>query len=105
MKTEELNEAIFMAIGETTALFMSNPLPGTSQVMPDQECSRIGHDLAMKISKMNRESGEPRLGFATTGQLLDELSARIEIHATGGLAYRTVDGEDFDTQPQVVAIQ
>ena len=52
MKATELDQAIFEAIGETTALFMSNPLPGTEQVMPDQECSRIGHDLAMRISKM-----------------------------------------------------
>ena len=81
MKATELDQAIFEAIGETTALFMSNPLPGTEQVMPDQECSRIGHDLAMRISKMVRDSGEPRLGLATTGQLLEELSARFEMHA------------------------
>jgi hypothetical protein len=51
MKSEELEEAIFQAIGEVTALFMSNPQPGTEQVMP---CARIGRDLAIKISEMNR---------------------------------------------------
>jgi len=56
MKSEELEELIFLAIGETTAIFMSNPLPGTDQVMPDQECARIGHDLALKISKLVRDS-------------------------------------------------
>lgn len=38
----------------------------------------------------------PRLGLATTGQLLDEIRTRIEIdgHAGGGgLDYRTVDGD------------
>jgi hypothetical protein len=33
---------------------MSNPQPGTEQVMPDQDCARIGRDLAIKISEMNR---------------------------------------------------
>lgn len=37
----------------------------------------------------------PNLGLATTRELLDELRARIEIHALGGLDYRTVDGEKF----------
>jgi hypothetical protein len=37
----------------------------------------------------------PHLGLATTGELLDELRARIEVHALGGLDYRTVDGEKF----------
>ena len=101
MKNEDLSEAIFMAIGGVTALFMSNPQPGTEQVMPDRECTRIGYDLVMKISKMIRASREPFLGYATTGQLLEELSARIEMHATGGLNYRTVDGESCDVPPQV----
>jgi hypothetical protein len=39
----------------------------------------------------------PHLGLATTRELLDEIRARIEMHATGGLDYRTVDGESFDT--------
>jgi hypothetical protein len=37
----------------------------------------------------------PHLGLATTRELLDELRARIEMHALGGLDYRTVDGEKF----------
>jgi hypothetical protein len=32
---------------------------------------------------------EPQLGCATTGQLLDELKARIEV--SGLLEYRTID--------------
>ena len=41
------------------------------------------------------ECKQPHLGLATTRQLLDELRARIEMHALGGLDYRTVDGEKF----------
>jgi len=35
---------------------------------------------------------EPMLGLATCKELLEELSARIEIHGPG-LGYRTVDGD------------
>jgi hypothetical protein len=43
-----------------------------------------------------REPAEPMLGLATTGQLLDELRARIEVDFVsgrpGGLGYSTVAG-------------
>ncbi len=42
---------------------------------------------------------KPNLGLATTGEILDELRARIEMHALGGLYYRTVDGEMFASLP------
>ncbi len=43
---------------------------------------------------------QPNLGLATTRELLDELRVRIEMHALGGLDYRTVDGETFaNTEP------
>jgi hypothetical protein len=42
---------------------------------------------------------QPHLGLATTRELLDELRARFEIHATGGLDYRTVDGEALSKKP------
>lgn len=32
-----------------------------------------------------------QLGYATTRELLAELSARFEVHTEGGLNYRTVD--------------
>jgi hypothetical protein len=38
------------------------------------------------------------LGLATTRELLDELRTRFEIHAAGGLDYRTVDGEAISEQ-------
>jgi hypothetical protein len=47
----------------------------------------IAEELGMSKCK------HPHLGLATTGELLDELRARIEVHALGGLDYRTVDGE------------
>lgn len=44
----------------------------------------------------------PHLGLATTRELLDELRARIEIHALGGLDYRTVDGKKFAKEVDAV---
>lgn len=41
------------------------------------------------LSEVGRLGDEPRLGCATTRQLLDEIAARIEIHHS--LDYRTVD--------------
>lgn len=34
---------------------------------------------------------KPNLGLATTRELLEEISARIELNWPGGLEYRTVD--------------
>lgn len=51
--------------------------------------------LAMAMDRMvenrTRSCLVPHLGLATTGEILDELRVRIEIHATGGLEYRTVN--------------
>lgn len=101
--SDKLNALIFMAIGEVTALFMTNPKPGIEQVMPESDCSRIGHELASHISKIYREmdiaievNTSANLGYATTGELIEELAARFEIQCvdSGGLNYRTVDGDD-----------
>ena len=51
---------------------------------------------------MKKTDDKPNLGLATTRQLLDELRARIEMHALGGLDYRTVDGEEIaDRQKEI----
>ncbi len=36
------------------------------------------------------------LGLATTGELIDEIKARIEIHSDGGLDYKTVQNDKCD---------
>lgn len=54
---------------------------------------------------MTTQCDRPHLGLATTRELLDELRARIEIHATGGLDYRTVDGEKFAKEMPSTAIE
>ena len=46
----------------------------------------------------------PHLGLATTREILDELRARFEIHAAGGLDYRTVDGETLAKRPPATAV-
>ena len=44
----------------------------------------------VELEALPIRSEEPLLGLATTKELLDELTARIEIHGPG-LSYRTVD--------------
>ena len=51
MNKEQTKEAVFIALGEASALFMSNPQKGTEQIMPEKELSRIGNELAGKFSK------------------------------------------------------
>lgn len=58
------------------------------------------HALGVKPELTNHmgikpDTEQPYLGLATTRELLDELRARFEMHALGGLDYRTVDGERF----------
>lgn len=77
-----MKEEIFTALGEVSAVFMSQPIKGTEIVMPEAELTRIGNKLLEKVDK-------PNLGLATTRQLLAEITARIEVD--GQLDYRTVD--------------
>lgn len=55
-------DEILEALGEASALFMSNSEPGTSQVMPSQDLERIAHDLAMRLSKHNCPASPPATG-------------------------------------------
>mgnify|MGYP001611261311 CR=1 len=55
--------------------------------------------------EMTMECKHPHLGLATTRELLDELRARFEIHAAGGLDYRTVDGEEIAKRATEVVSQ
>ena len=54
MNKEQTKEAVFMALGEASALFMSNPQKGTKQTMPDMELSRIGNELVEKLTQDNK---------------------------------------------------
>lgn len=42
---QQLTEQIMQSLGHSSAIFMSNPLPGTQQVMPEGELTQIGMDL------------------------------------------------------------
>lgn len=53
------------------------------------------NELRAEIEQRKADKNRPWLGLATTRELLDELRARIEVHALGGLDYRTVDGEEI----------
>ena len=60
---------------------------------PKNENKIVDVDLAEairdEINELRRSDIEPKLGCATTGQLLAEIKARIEID--GKLDYRTID--------------
>ena len=49
MNKEQIKTEVFTALGEASALFMSNPQKGTEQIMPEKELSRIGDELVEKI--------------------------------------------------------
>jgi hypothetical protein len=86
-------------VDEAACLIWSELCPDT--IMSDED--RTHYEAAAKAVLALSPQGavdqctRPHLGLATTGELLDEIRARIEMHATGGLDYRTVDGESFDT--------
>lgn len=88
-----MKSEIFQALGQVSAIFMSNPLPGTEQVMPEKELTEIGNKLLAYFER-------PWLGFATNRQLIDELRTRIEVNGGDkyGLDYRTVGYKDADTE-------
>src|SRR6266403_1952269 len=54
---------------------------------------------ALRQAAASQGPEAPLLGLATTRELLDELRARFEMHAAGGLEYRTVDGEAIAATP------
>jgi len=57
---------------------------------PKTEKIEMDIDLAEAFAEiLNKEMEKPRLGCATTRELLDELRARIELD--GRLEYKTVD--------------
>jgi len=71
------------ALGEVSALFMcQGDTPAGELVMPTEDLIRICNELMQYVNV-------PRLGCATTGELLSELSARAEV--AGYANYRTVD--------------
>lgn len=76
------------------------PAAGTVYRMSD-EAGTFTEDMVLVVmTQREYNSMTPpghRMGMATTGEILDELRARIEIdkyRGGGGLDYRTVDSDD-----------
>ena len=44
-----IEKLVFEAIGEVSAVFMSNPQKGTTQIMPSEELKIIGERLVKDI--------------------------------------------------------
>ena len=66
-----------------------------AKVLDPELIEAMVQEMVQEVARGIPSCKRPHLGLATTGELLDELRARIEMHALGGLAYRTVDGESF----------
>jgi hypothetical protein len=90
----ELEKYVLEAFGEVASLFMSQPTKGTQIEMPSRELQDIASKLVPKIQGLYEQ---PFLGYATTRELLAEISARIETRS-GGLDYSTVKGDSHDLQ-------
>lgn len=85
---ETLNELVFQALGAASTCWET--LNGAG-VFDSTRAKAIGDEL---VARLRAREDEPRLGLATTRQLLDEITTRIEIDGYsggGGLDYRTVD--------------
>lgn len=68
-----------------------------AQIWCRPECAHIVMDTTLGTSfaeVLDEIWSKPWLGNATTKELLDEISTRIEIHGPG-LSYKTVGGEEI----------
>lgn len=46
---KEVEEQVYQNLGALTAVFMSNPQPGTKQVMPEKDCVAIGEKIMEQV--------------------------------------------------------
>lgn len=51
----KLDEIIFQALGEESAFFMSNSLPGTQQIMPTEQLNPLGERTKQQIKDLMLE--------------------------------------------------
>ena len=82
-------EAVYQALGAASVCWED---PGGAGIFQSERAGQIGQALLAHFAG-------PRLGYATTGELLAELSARIETGARG-LDYTTVHGEKLLEEPK-----
>lgn len=80
----ELREAIFQALGAASVCWEETP-PG---VFDSDRAAQVGNELVKIVLQY---ATKPWLGLATTRDLLEELTARIEVN--WDLDYRPVDAE------------
>lgn len=79
--------AIFQALGAASLCWSESP----KGIFDSTRAKEIGDALVAELNHQERAN----LGYATTGELLDELSARIDVDyysGGGGLGYTTVYG-------------
>lgn len=76
---------------------LAREMAASAWCQPMTEHIVMNFALAEEFARiLNEVMSEPRLGLATTGELLFELRARAEID--GSINYRTVDIDSYKTQ-------
>lgn len=46
---KQVEEQVYRNIGALTAVFMSNPQPGTEQIMPEKDCTAIAEKIMAQV--------------------------------------------------------
>lgn len=85
-RDDALASVVFQALGAASVCWDDD------RVFDDRQAKQIGDSL---VAFLHDQIDQPSLGLATTGQLLEELRARIEMDyyaGGGGLDYTTVGG-------------
>lgn len=86
-----LRERIAQAVGAASTCWEN--LYGAG-VFDSERAGTVCAELTADVLRLTK-LGEPSLGCATTGELLDELRTRVEL-SHPGLTYRTADSEVTD---------
>lgn len=60
-KEEEIKKIVFEALGETSALFMSNEEKGTKQIMPSFDLQVIGNRMIEEIKELQTSTLHSRM--------------------------------------------
>ncbi|THG30697.1 hypothetical protein [Naasia lichenicola] len=88
MEPTQLEQILGMAMGSASTLFMSNPQPGTKQVMPQAELLDIAAEERSLIKKLIFHvigEDEPILIPEKISPIFDEVSEKQAIDAVRGI--------------------
>lgn len=87
---------ILMAVSEHTAVLVRRETALQRDVINGarKQIDELRKQNAWQAEQLRKGDNEPRLGFATTQQLLNEIQVRLDVHFPEALAYSTVKDVD-----------